>query len=85
MKTFVSILGAEAGNQALRMLATGGIYLGGGIVPNIIPLLEKPFFMTAFSNKGRMWQLVEAVPVYTILNDQAGLVGAASLLLNNRK
>lgn len=78
METFVAIFGAEAGNLALRVLATGGIYLGGGIVPKIIPLLEKNGFMTAFTDKGRFRTLLERTPVYIIKNPLAALIGAAS-------
>jgi glucokinase len=73
---FVSLYGAEAGNVALRTLATGGVYLGGGIAPKIIERLKGPGFMLAFSTKGRLSPLLENIPVLVILNDRAALRGA---------
>ena len=77
LDTFVSILGAEAGNLALKVLATGGVYLGGGIPPRILSLLEKGQFMQAFQRKGRFTELMNKVPVHVILNPKVALVGAA--------
>lgn len=74
---FISCYGAEAGNLALKTMATGGLYVGGGIAPKILPALEKPGFMQAFSAKGRMRCLLEQIPVRVILNDRAALLGAA--------
>jgi glucokinase len=74
---FVAIYGAEAGNLGLRMLATSGVYLGGGIAPRILPALRSRTFMDAFTGKGRLRPLLEDVPVRVILNDQAALLGAA--------
>jgi glucokinase len=74
---FVSCLGAEAGNLALRSLARGGIYLGGGIVPKIVSKLKEPAFMLAFAAKGRLSPLVESIPVQVILNERTALLGAA--------
>jgi glucokinase len=74
---FVAVYGAEAGNLSLKVMATRGVYLGGGIAPKIIERLRKPGFMEAFVAKGRMRALLEAVPVRVILNDQAALLGAA--------
>ena len=75
---FVSAYGAEAGNVALRMLATGGVFLGGGIAPkNLAAFQRDGTFMTAFLNKGRMRPLLETVPVLVVLNDRAALWGAA--------
>ncbi|MFZ4857219.1 MAG: glucokinase [Desulfuromonadaceae bacterium] len=74
---FVSLYGAEAGNVALRVLATGGIYLGGGIAPKIIDSLKGPGFMLAFCSKGRLSPLLENIPVQVILNDRTALLGAA--------
>jgi glucokinase len=74
---FVSAYGAEAGNLALKVLATGGVYLGGGIAPQILPKLKEPIFLEAFRSKGRMRPLLEAMPVRVILNEQAALLGAA--------
>jgi glucokinase len=74
---FVSIYGAEAGNLALKVKATGGVYVGGGIAPRIIEQLKRPVFIEAFMAKGRMRPLLEAVPVRVILNDMTALLGAA--------
>ena len=74
---FVSLYAAEAGNFALKLLATGGVYLGGGIAPKIVQKLKAPGFMRSFSNKGRMQELLETIPVSVILNEAAGLLGAA--------
>jgi len=73
---FVSLYGAEAGNLALRVLATGGVYLGGGIAPKIIERLKGPGFMQAFTAKGRLSPLLETIPVRVILNEQTALLGA---------
>ena len=74
---FVSIYGSEAGNLALKLLATGGLYIGGGIAPKIIDKLKGPFFMKSFANKGRMAPLLRGIPVQVILNDKTALLGAA--------
>ena len=77
LNAFVSILGAEAGNLALKVLASGGVYLGGGIPPRILPALEQQRFMEAFRRKGRMSDLLARVPVHVILNPKVALLGAA--------
>jgi len=74
---FISIYAAEAGNLALKLLATGGVYLGGGIAPKVVSKLAGPLFMHAFIEKGRMQSLMESVPVKVITNDHAALMGAA--------
>jgi glucokinase len=73
----VSIYGAEAGNLALKMLATGGVYIGGGIAPKLLPKLREPAFLEAFTAKGRMRDLLLDIPVRVVLNDRAALLGAA--------
>jgi glucokinase len=78
LKTFASILGAEVGNLALKVLATGGVYLGGGISPRILPFLESGEFLRAFKNKGRFSDLLASIPVHVILNPKIGLIGAAA-------
>lgn len=78
---FVSLYGAEAGNVALRTLATGGVYVGGGIAPKIIDRLKGPAFMLAFTAKGRLSPLLETIPVRVILNDRAALLGAGRCAL----
>ena len=74
---FVSLYGAEAGNLALKVMATGGVYLGGGIAPKIIPKLKAPGFMNAFTAKGRMRPLLQDIPVRVMLNPKTALFGAA--------
>jgi glucokinase len=80
---WVSVYGAEAGNLALKTMATGGIFLGGGISPKILSKLTGPIFMNAFLDKGRLRPLLEAIPVDVITNDKAGLLGAARCALVN--
>jgi glucokinase len=75
---FVAILGAEAGNLALKVLATGGIYLGGGMSPRILAELQKPVFLEALRSKGRFRRTLTDMPVHVILNPDAGLLGAAA-------
>jgi len=74
---WISIYGAEAGNMALKVLASGGIFLAGGIAPKILQKLSGPLFMEAFISKGRMQALLEGIPVRVITNEKNGLVGAA--------
>ncbi len=77
LNAFVSILGAEAGNLALKVLATDGVYLGGGIPPRILSFLENGRFMQAFLHKGRFSGLLAHVPVHIILSPNVALLGAA--------
>ena len=74
---FISAYGSEAGNLALRVVATAGVYVGGGIAPKILPALVRGTFLDAFRSKAPMVDLLAAVPVRVILNHQAGLIGAA--------
>jgi glucokinase len=74
---FVAAYGAEAGNLALRAMATRGVFVGGGIAPKILPAVTGGKFMTAFLDKAPMDALVREVPVHVILNQEAVLVGAA--------
>lgn len=74
---FVRLYGAEAGNLALKVMSHGGLYLGGGIAPKILPLLQNGSFIDAFLNKGRMSPLLKAMPVKVILNDRTALFGSA--------
>ena len=73
---FAAIYGAAAGNVALTMMATGGLYIGGGIAPKILSKLREPGFIEAFLDKGRMRTLLAAVPVRVILNQETALLGA---------
>jgi len=77
VEIFVQIYGAEAGNLALKVLATAGMYLGGGIAPKILSEIQRPQFLEAFLGKGRMKPLLEAIPVLVILNENTALRGAA--------
>jgi glucokinase len=76
---FVSIYGARAGNAALTFMATGGVFLGGGIPPRIVERLRDGAFMRAFVDKGRFAPLLARIPVRVILNDNAALLGAARI------
>jgi glucokinase len=78
MQMFASAYGAEAGNVALKVLAMGGIYLGGGIAPKILKTLQNGQFTQAFLDKGRLSPLLEAIPVRVILDDTCALLGAAA-------
>jgi len=73
---FVSLYGAEAGNLALKILATGGTYVGGGIAPKIIRKLSSSAFMKSFSSKGRISAILKEIPVRVITNDKTALLGA---------
>jgi glucokinase len=83
VRLFINVLAAEAGNLALKVMATGGVYLGGGIPPKILPFLKRAQFMQAFTNKGRFSGMMNDIPVKVILNDRAGLYGAAWLGLKS--
>jgi glucokinase len=76
---FVSTFGAVSGNLALTGMTTGGVYLGGGISPKILPKLKEGIFMKAFRDKGRFGGILEKIPVRVILNDRVALLGAGHL------
>lgn len=78
LQIFASAFGAEAGNVALKVLAMGGIYLGGGIAPKILKTMQDGQFLQAFLDKGRLSPLLEAVPVRIILDETCALLGAAA-------
>lgn len=78
LDTFLGIFGSEAGNLALKVLATGGVYLGGGIPPRLLPQLRGERFLAAMQNKGRFRDLMERTPVSVILNPKTALFGAAA-------
>ncbi len=78
LQIFVSILGAEAGNLALKVLATGGVYLCGGIPPRIIEILSQEGFLQSFRAKGRLAPLMGQIPVKVVLHPDIALIGAAS-------
>ena len=77
MQLFIEAYGAEAGNLALKLLPYGGLYIAGGIAPKILPLIQDGSFLTNFTQKGRMGSRLKEIPVYIILNQQVGLIGAA--------
>ena len=77
LSAFIRILGSEAGNLALKVMATGGIYLGGGIPPRILPRLKDGTFMAAFIKKGRFSDTLSHIPVYVIMHKKPALLGAA--------
>jgi glucokinase len=74
---FASIYGSAAGNLALQAMATGGVYIGGGIAPKIIWKLRDGTFIKAFQDKGRLSSIVGRIPVKVVMNDRAALLGAA--------
>lgn len=76
LELFASIYGSEAGNVALKMFALGGVYIGGGIAPKILPILKQGGFIQSFTGKGRFSHLLEKIPVYVVLNDNTALLGA---------
>lgn len=84
IKMLVSILASEAGNLALKVLATGGIYLAGGVALHLLEALKHPGFMQAFAKKGRFKDLMESIPVH-VITGRAALVGAASFGLESWK
>jgi len=84
IETFISILASEAANVALKVMATGGVYIGGGIPLHVLSALEKPGFMESFKRKGRFAELMGRIPVHVILN-RAALVGAAAYGLESFK
>jgi glucokinase len=78
LSLFVEAYGAEAGNLALRTMSTGGVFIGGGIAPKILPALTTGAFLRAFRAKAPFEAMLDAIPVKIILNADAGLLGAAS-------
>jgi glucokinase len=76
---FVSIYGAEAGNLALKALAVGGVFVGGGIAPKIRAKLEDGTFVSAFRDKGRLGEMMASIPVHLVLEPRAALLGAAAI------
>ncbi|HET6578987.1 MAG TPA: glucokinase, partial [Gemmatimonadales bacterium] len=73
---FIAILASEAGNFALEVLATGGVYLAGGIPAHVLPALAEGGFMRQFVRKGRLTELLSRIPVHVVL-ERAALIGAA--------
>jgi glucokinase len=79
---FVNCLGAEASNMALKTMATGGVFLGGGIPAKLLSHIQSVAFLHAFNDKGRLSSLMENTPVLVILNEEAALLGAAHSALD---
>ena len=79
-RIFSEILGAACGNYALTYMATGGIFIGGGMIPKILPLIDKEAFENAFLNKGRFKDFLDNIPVYVILDETAPSIGAMNCL-----
>jgi len=76
LELFLDAYGAEAGSLALRVLATGGVYIAGGIAPKILPKLQDGTFMRGFARKGRMHEFMARFPVHVVLEARVGLLGA---------
>ncbi len=81
LSIFVSVYGAHAGDCALTFMSTGGIFIGGSIAAKIVPKMKGPIFMESFLDKGRMAPLLKDIPVKIVLNDDAGILGAARYTL----
>ena len=84
VQMLVSILASEAGNLALKVLATGGVYLAGGVALHLLDVLNDPGFMQAFARKGRFQDLMERIPIH-VITTRAALVGAATFGLQSLK
>jgi len=85
LRFYVSMLGSAAGNLALTSMAVGGVYLGGGIPPKILPALNHGVFLKTFTAKGRFSDFLARIPVQVILNDKTALLGAAQAAFNALK
>ncbi|HET9726413.1 MAG TPA: glucokinase [Gemmatimonadales bacterium] len=79
VETFWEVLGAQTGNLALTAVATGGVYIAGGIAPRLVNRLDRERFLAAFRNKGRLSPLLGKIPVHVIMNPSVGLIGAAAV------
>jgi len=77
LEHWVSLYGAEAGNLALKVMATGGVFLGGGIAPKVLPKILDGTFFGAFCGKGRLEPVLAKIPVKVVRNDDCALLGAA--------
>ncbi|KPJ89921.1 MAG: hypothetical protein AMJ53_15280 [Gammaproteobacteria bacterium SG8_11] len=79
LQTFVKIYGAQTGNLALTYLATGGVYVAGGIAPKILPMLQQGEFIEAFNDKSKMHNLLKSIPVSVVTNPKVGLLGTVAV------
>jgi len=84
MTLFTRLYGAETGNQALKLMATGGVFIGGGIAPKIISWLKQPGFIEAFREKGQMRSLMDSMSIKVIMNDRTALSGAVLYVLSKQ-
>ncbi len=80
---FVHIYGAQAGNVALNYLASGGVYIAGGIAPKVIERLNTDYFLGAFHDKGVMSELMQSFPIKVVMEEQVGLLGAAKFAFHS--
>lgn len=78
LEWFISLYGAEGGNLALKFLALGGVFIGGGIAPHLVEKMKKGAFLSSFHEKGRFEELLLTIPIKVIMNDQTALLGAAN-------
>ena len=85
LELFVSIYGAVAGNLALQIVARGGVIIGGGIAPEILPLLKSDLFVDAFQDKGKFRDFMAKIPVKVVMNKSAPLLGAAYFALGENR
>jgi len=85
LEMFVSVYGAVAGNLALQMMTRGGVTIGGGIAPEILPLLKSDLFLEAFHDKGKFRDFMAQVPVKVVMNKRAPLLGAAYFALGENR
>lgn len=85
LELFVDVLAAEASNHALRGLATGGVVIGGGIPPKILPALQRPAFLARFNDKGRFGTWTSALGVRVTLEPRAALFGAAHYVQTSKE
>ena len=85
LEHWVSLYGAEAGNLALKVMATGGVFLGGGIAPKVLPKILDGTFFGAFCGKGRLEALLARIPVKVVLNEECALLGAAAAAEGGRE
>lgn len=85
LKLFVAVYGAVAGNLALQVMARGGVFIGGGIAPEILPLLKSDLFLEAFHDKGKFRDFMAQIPVKVVVNKRAPLLGAAYFALGENR
>lgn len=84
VEIFFDLLACEAANLALKIMSTGGVYIAGGIVPRLIPLLDRQRFQENFIRQGRLSKVLETIPVRLVMNGDVGIIGAAHYALTSR-